>query len=147
LLSGVTAPSITSSGTTISWTTDEASDSQVEYGPTTGYGSATTLNGSLLTSHVVTLGGLAANTLYHFRVRSRDAAGNLAMSGDFTFTTLTPDLTAPVVSLTAPSPGSTVAGTVTVAATATDNVGVAGVQFQLDGASLGAEVRAAPYVL
>jgi hypothetical protein len=147
LLSGVTASSITTSGTTISWTTDEASDSQVEYGPTTTYGSATTLNGSLLTSHVVTLGGLAANTLYHFRVRSWDAAGNLAMSGDFTFTTLTPDLTAPAVSISAPSPGSTVAGRVTVAASATDDVGVAGVQFQLDGASLGVEVQVVPYVL
>ena len=33
----------------------------------------------------------------------------------------------------------------TVSATATDNVGVAGVQFLLDGASLGAEDTSAPY--
>ena len=36
-------------------------------------------------------------------------------------------------------------GTVTVTANATDNLGVAGVQFQLDGASLGAEDTTAPY--
>ena len=36
-------------------------------------------------------------------------------------------------------------GTVTVTATASDNVGVVGVQFRLDGADLGAEDTAAPY--
>ena len=36
-------------------------------------------------------------------------------------------------------------GTVTVTATATDDLGVAGVQFQLDGADLGAEDTGAPY--
>ena len=41
----------------------------------------------------------------------------------------TPDTTAPTVALTGPSAGSTVSGTVTVSATASDNVGVAGVQF------------------
>ena len=40
-----------------------------------------------MTSHSASLSGLAANTLYHYRVKSRDAAGNLATSGDFTFTT------------------------------------------------------------
>ena len=51
----------------------------------------------------------------------------------------TRDTTAPTVSLTAPANGATVSGTVTLTATATDNVGVAGVQFLLDGATLGAE--------
>src|SRR5439155_6967926 len=39
----------------------------------------------------------------------------------------------------------TVAGTITVSASASDNVGVVGVQFKLDGTNLGAEVTAAPY--
>src|SRR5438309_11941159 len=55
--------------------------------------------------------------------------------------------TPPTVSITAPAAGATVAGTVTVSASATDNVGVVGVQFKLDGATLGAEVTTAPYVL
>src|SRR5207249_2650667 len=38
-----------------------------------------------------------------------------------------------------------VVGPVTVAANASDNVGVAGVQFRLDGASLGAEETSAPF--
>ena len=41
------------------------------------------------------------------------------------------DTTPPTVSLTAPTNGATVSGTVTVAANASDNVGVAGVQFAL----------------
>ena len=47
----------------------------------------TPLTRSLRTGHSVALGGLTERTAYHFRVRSRDAAGNLAVSGDFTFTT------------------------------------------------------------
>jgi fibronectin type III domain protein len=84
-LSGITTTSITSSGAVIRWTSDELSDSQVEYGLTTAYASVTTLNASLVASHVVTLTGLVDARRYHFRVRSRDAAGNLAMSADFAF--------------------------------------------------------------
>jgi hypothetical protein len=40
-----------------------------------------------VTNHSVTLSGLTANTTYHYRVRSKDAAGNQAASGDLTFTT------------------------------------------------------------
>lgn len=89
VISAVASTSITASGATITWTTDEPADSQVEYGLTTAYGSLTTLNPALTTGHSQALTGLSANSLYHFRVRSRDAASNLAVSGDATFTTLT----------------------------------------------------------
>src|SRR5205823_3903540 len=57
-----------------------------------------------------------------------------------------PDLTHPTISITSPSNGTTVSGaTVAVSANAADNVGVAGVQFKLDGANLGAERASAPY--
>jgi hypothetical protein len=87
VVSGVTASSVTSSGATIGWTTNEASDTQVEYGRTTAYGTTTSLTTSLVTLHSQALSGLAPNTVYHYRVKSRDAAGNLAVSGDFTFKT------------------------------------------------------------
>ena len=96
-ISGVGASSITVSGATISWSTNEASDSQVDYGTTTGYGSSTALVSTLVSSHSASLSGLQAATLYHYRVKSRDAAGNLATSADFTFTT-TADSTAPTIS-------------------------------------------------
>ena len=56
-----------------------------------------------------------------------------------------PDVTAPTVSLTAPAANATVAGTVTVSASASDNIGVATVQFLLDGANLGAADSTSPY--
>jgi hypothetical protein len=90
-ITSVSSSSVTNSGATISWSTDEASDTQVQYGMTTGYGSTTTLNPSRVTSHSATLTGLAAGTTYHYRVLSRDAAGNLAVSGDFTFTVMDGD--------------------------------------------------------
>jgi hypothetical protein len=142
-ISGVASSSITGSAAAISWTTDEASDSQVDYGPTIAYASSTAVNASMVTSHVITLTGLVDATQYHYRVRSRDAAGNAAVSTDFTFST--PDGTAPAVAITAPAAGATVSGTVTVSANATDNVAVAGVQFKLDGVNLGAEDTTAPY--
>src|SRR5439155_13749819 len=103
VLSSVSASGLTASAATISWTTDEASDSQVDYGLTPAYGSATVLNASLVTAHAQAVSGLSARTLYHYRVKSRDAVGNLAVSCDFTVTTLAPpDTTPPTVSITAP---------------------------------------------
>ncbi len=55
------------------------------------------------------------------------------------------ETTPPTVDLTAPAGGATVSGTVTVTATASDDVGVAGVQFLLDGNALGAEDTTEPY--
>ena len=60
------------------------------------------------------------------------------------FTVAGPIKTPPVVAMTAPANGSYVnGGTITVAANATDTVGVTGVQFMLDGANLGAVVTGA----
>ena len=98
-ISGVASSNVTATGATITWTTDEASTSQVQYGTTTAYGSTTTENSALVTGHSQGLTGLLASTAYHFRVLSRDAAGNLATSGDFTLTTsAAPDTTPPVIS-------------------------------------------------
>ena len=55
------------------------------------------------------------------------------------------DATAPTVSITSPASGATVSKTITVSANASDNVGVAGVQFQVDGVNLGAEDTTSPY--
>jgi hypothetical protein len=55
------------------------------------------------------------------------------------------DSQAPTVSVTAPVSGATVSGIVTITASASDNVGVAGVRFKVDGASVGGEDLSAPY--
>ena len=117
-LADTTAPTIsadassglTTSGATITWTTNEASNSQVEYRVqgTSTY-SATTVNASMVTSHSMTLTGLNGATVYEYHVISDDAAGNTATSTpNNTFTTRSFDyltveaesctLTAPVAS-------------------------------------------------
>jgi hypothetical protein len=50
----------------------------------------------MVTSHSAQLSGLTAGTLYHYRVKSRDAAGNLSVSANRTFTTTAPANNAPV---------------------------------------------------
>ena len=57
------------------------------------------------------------------------------------------DTTAPTVSITSPASGSSVAGSVSLTATAADNVAVAGVRFALDGVNSGTEDLTAPYAL
>ena len=89
----------------------------------------------------------AANGSHTLTAAARDAAGNQAASSPVSFTVnnAAPDTVPPAVSLTNPADGSTVSATIAVSAMASDNVGVVGVQFQLDGANLGAEVTVAPY--
>jgi hypothetical protein len=57
----------------------------------------------------------------------------------------TSDTIAPSVAITAPAVGATAFGLVSVVADASDNIGIAGVQFQLDGQLLGEEVASSPY--
>jgi hypothetical protein len=146
LISNVQAGNITQSGAVATWSTDEPADSQADYGLTVSYGTSSGTNPALVTSHSVMLTGLSPNTLFHYRVSSKDAAGNLRIGNDKTFVTLpAQDTTAPAVSITSPSGGAIVSGSVTVSASASDNVRVAGVQFLLDGQPLGVEDLTAPY--
>jgi len=93
----VTVTQTTFSSFTIRWETDEPADGQVVYGLTASYGLATGLDRRLVRVHEHTLSSLALNTVYHYQVRSRDASGNVGVSGDVTFTTST-DTTPPVLS-------------------------------------------------
>lgn len=70
---------------TVTWTTNVAADSSVEYGTTTSYG-LTASSSSSVTSHSVGLSGLDADTTYHFRVSSSNGSST-DMSADMTFTT------------------------------------------------------------
>jgi hypothetical protein len=56
-----------------------------------------------------------------------------------------PDTTPPTVVITAPAQGATVFSLVSVAANASDNVGVAGVQFFVDGQAIGTEAITPPF--
>jgi len=87
--------------------------------------------------------GLAGGT-YYYRVTAADVAGNVSGSSNEA-TAVVPTDQPPSASITAPSGGATVSGTIDVTANASDDVAVLGVQFLLDGAPLGAEDTAAPY--
>jgi hypothetical protein len=80
-ISAVSSSSVTATSATVSWTTNEAADSQVFYRK---QGDAayqqTSLDSALVTSHSVPLAGLSPSTTYEFYVRSADSAGNAAQS-------------------------------------------------------------------
>ena len=86
----------------------------------------------------------ASNGPHTLTAVARDLLGLQWTSSPVTVTVFN-DLTPPIVAVTAPGAGSALRGTVAVNADATDNVGVVGVQFRLDGANLGAEDTSAPY--
>jgi uncharacterized protein YkwD len=101
-ISDVTAPIITNivaspteTTAVITWTTDEAATSQVEYTNTTAYDSASALDVTPATSHSITLSILEPNTTYKFRVKSTDKSGNQAVSEDNTFITSASEPTLP----------------------------------------------------
>ncbi len=93
----------------------------------------------------VTLG--FSNGVHTLTAIARDVAGNTRTSASITVTVqnIAADTVPPVVSLSAPADGATVSGTVVVSATASDNLGVVGVQFKLNGVNLNAEDTSSPF--
>jgi hypothetical protein len=88
---GINVDSVTASSVRVVWYTDEFSSSQVDYGRTFNYGQVspmwpqddpTTSGSSGVTSHYVIIKALSQNTTYYYRVKSKDARGNEAVSKD-----------------------------------------------------------------
>jgi hypothetical protein len=74
---------------------------------------------------------------------SSDTRNNLRLAP---FTVTVRDTTLPTAAMTAPANGATVSGAnVTLSASATDTVGVVGVQFLVDGFNIGSEDTTSPY--
>ncbi|HEY7090888.1 MAG TPA: N,N-dimethylformamidase beta subunit family domain-containing protein, partial [Tepidisphaeraceae bacterium] len=75
-----------------------------------------------------------------------DAAGNSTATAGRTLTVNNPaDTAPPVVQVTTPLNGFAASGNVVLNAVANDNIGIATVQFQLDGINIGAPATTAPY--
>jgi hypothetical protein len=90
-ISNVSAgPGLTESSARVTWTTDVAADGQVEYGDSTAYGLTTPVNPVTGLRHDMQLTGLSPRAVYHYRVRSRDAAGAMSVSPDATLATSPP---------------------------------------------------------
>ncbi|HNV68622.1 MAG TPA: fibronectin type III domain-containing protein, partial [Candidatus Ozemobacteraceae bacterium] len=90
VISNISVAPETLTGTTaqVTWLTDEAATTQVEYGLTAAYGLSTTIDTTKVTGHLAKLIALLPNTTYNYRVRSKDVSGNETVSGNNTFTTL-----------------------------------------------------------
>jgi phosphodiesterase/alkaline phosphatase D-like protein len=77
----------TASVATVTWITNEAATSRIDYGLTEDYIWSTGWSADLVTSHTVSLTDLSANSTYHYRITCRDASGNETTLADSTFTT------------------------------------------------------------
>ena len=86
LILAISVSNTTKTGADISWVTDEPSNSQVDYRASPG--ELTPLDETLVTEHLVHLTDLTPATTYYYKVMSRDEAGNLSVSDEYTFTTM-----------------------------------------------------------
>jgi hypothetical protein len=89
------------------------------------------------------------NGAHNVAARAIDTSNNVTTSAAVAVTVNNPpaDITPPTIELTTPLTGSTVSGSVTIAASAWDNKSLATVQIYLDGTPLDAPLTAAPYQL
>ena len=149
-LSETAVTGITTSSATVSWTTNEASNSKVEYGPTEDLGFSKTVT-TLVASHSVTLNGLSANTAYYYSAVSTDASGNIGRNDQNSLTTAS---SAGSTKITIPPPQTIIKSVTDTAAPgisittnfskpfeqpplisgrATDAYGIAAVEYSTDG--------------
>jgi hypothetical protein len=94
---------------------------------------------------------VSSNGIHVITATAYDDAGNVAVSNPVSVIVNNQppslDRTPPTVKILSPKPNSFVSGTVTLEATSTDNVGVAGVVFRLDGTNFWTEITSPPYKL
>jgi parallel beta-helix repeat protein len=101
IISLVNVSSIKINSATITWRTDENSDTRVNYSVNANlFFNSSICNSTMMTSHSATLSGLSPNTTYYFEVSSTDRFGNSATDNNnskyYRFTT--PEVTPPVIS-------------------------------------------------
>lgn len=90
IITDVKVASLSENVAQITWVTSEDADSTVDYATgAIGLGSYTfqATDSAMVINHAVDLTNLLPNITYHFRVRSRDFAGNEGVSSDYQFTT------------------------------------------------------------
>jgi len=125
------------SGATVTWNTNENSDSVVEYKKETET-EYRVLSGDpklVTNSHSVNLRSLVASTKYNFRIKSKDAANNVVTTDAGTFTTQSLGISTPSVSVTATS--ATVNWTTNVASSSQ-------VEYQKQNANTASKIEGNP---
>ena len=148
IISGITIEERALTSAKIKWTTSEPTVGFIKFWRTAPHGGFSNVEDSYKTNHEVTVTGLSPGITYFYTIRSKDEPGNQAVSSVLVFTTIndgSTDTVKPSVTITNPINDSTVTGTITISAVASDDKGVAGVQFQVDGVNFGSEDQTAPY--
>lgn len=102
VISNVIVSLISTNTATVTWQTNDKSDSTVEYGLDTNKYFIKANNQNLVTTHVITLVGpvLLPGATFHFRVKSKDEAGNEGVGNDSTFKLKGYNVTIKIVDLT-----------------------------------------------
>lgn len=131
VISAVSVSMITDTSAQINWATNEPADGWVEYGTSTAYGTGSVPQTALTTTHALGLSGLSTNVVYHYRIRSRDAAGNAGYSTNGTFATR--DTRPPVLVVTNPTDGALLSGTTVISGTVSDEGTLSHVTLYIDG--------------
>jgi hypothetical protein len=161
-VTGVTISNVSDTNATLSWTTNQDSTGELDYGLDGSYGSTQTDSNSS-SSHSISISGLSANATYHYDIKATNGNGTSDL-GDHTFTTAaTPGVvvqtqtvtvtnTSTTVKYVGPTPTPTPVPDRTppiiyidndfskpflvspkITGTATDNKAVAKVEYSLDG--------------
>jgi hypothetical protein len=144
ILSSISAGTPTTTSVTITWSTDQPSNSQVVYGTTTSYGSASS-SASLRTSHSIALTGLTPGVTYHYAVVSTDAQGYTSTSNDQIFTTFNPTTPSVPSGLNATPASSSQIDLSWTASTGNGTYPVAGYNIFRNGSQVGTAVSGARY--
>ena len=87
----VEASRVSATSSVITWETNELSDSLINYGLDSNYGTSREPRFDKL-SHEILLDNLLSGTKYYFRITSSDESGNQGISSNFTFTTVAEEI-------------------------------------------------------
>ena len=86
VISNIQVSALTHTSATITWDTDEQSNSEIDYGLSTSFGSNLNVASQTI-AHSLTLSSLMPDTNYHYQISATDAIDNNAISPDLVFTT------------------------------------------------------------
>lgn len=90
IISNASSSEIQANWAKITWTTDEHSNSKVDYGITSGSYITSSSVATIVAPgdlHAVYLTGLTPNTVYYYKIKSTDISNNLGQSAEYSFTT------------------------------------------------------------
>lgn len=124
--------------------TDDTSVTQYDVFRSTVSGFTPSSSNQIGTSTTTSYTDSVSAGTYYYLVEAQDSAGLLSSPSNQA-TGVSSQASGPTVTITSPAANSTVSGTVTLTATASDPQGIAWVQFQIDGVNYGPHLTTAPY--